>query len=509
MLCRVGPASEPFSSALSAFYNIAMSYHGLAEFLERLAEAGELVRVEAAVDPTLEIAEITGRVASSGGPALLFSVVEGRRFPVLTNLLGTESRICRALEVESLREVAERIAGLVHPSDPEGWFEKILSGPARAALRRLVARPVRTGACQQVVRLGGDIDLDDLPVLRAWPGEPGPTITAGMLVAADAASGRAHVGRYDLRPLDRDRMAACWHPHEEPARLLAGYAERRSKMPVAVVLGGDPAELLAAMAPLPPGADVAAVAGLLRNKPVDVVKCRAVELEVPADAEFVVEGTIDPAEPPVEFGWLAGPGGHYCAGPPSPVIRVTAMTHRTNPIYPALVRGRHAHEEIAIGRALHRVFRPLVELAIPELADYDLPAFGAARHWGFVAIRKDHAGQARRVAQAVWGLRPLMFTKFLVIVDEEVDVRDAEQVWSAVAAHADPRSDVFFGEGPADPWDPATAPGTLGCRMAIDATAKLPGERAAERLGPAAASEEVRRRVSERWPQYGLGAEGP
>jgi len=425
---------------------------------------------------------------------------------VVTNLLGAESRICRALEVESLREVAERIAGLVQPSDPEGWFERILSGPARAALRKLVARPVKTGACQQVVRLGGDIDLGDLPVLRAWPGEPGATITAGLLVAADAASGRQHVGRYELRVLERDRMAVCWHPHEEPARLLAGYAERRSKMPVAVVLGGDPAELLAAMAPLPPGADVAAVAGLLRNKPVDVVKCRSVELEVPADAEFVLEGEIDPAEPPVEFGWLAGPGGHYCAGPPSPVVRVTAMTHRTNPVYPALVRGRHAHEEIAITRALHRVFRPLVELAIPELADYELPAFGAARHWGFVAIRKDHAGQARRVALAVWGLRSLMFTKFLVIVDDQIDVRDAEQVWSAVAVHADPRRDVFLWEGPPDPWDPAAAGGSLGCRVAIDATAKLPGERAAERLGAAGTSEEVRRRVSERWAQYGLGS---
>jgi 4-hydroxy-3-polyprenylbenzoate decarboxylase len=398
------------------------------------------------------------------------------------------------LEVPSLHEVAQRVADLVQPSEPEGWFEKVKSSAGQTALRRLPPKHVKTGACQQVVRLGSDVDLGEIPVFRADPHESGPTITAGQLVLADAETGHQHVGRYDLRVLDRSRLAACWYPHEEPALLWAGYRERNARMPVAVVLGGDPAGLLAAMAPLPPEADALALAGLLRQRPIELVPCRTIDLEVPTDAEIVLEGYIDPQEPPADVGLVLGPNGFLRPGPPAPLVHVTAWTHRSNPVYPAMVRGRPPQEETVIERALQRIMLPLVR---------------AARHWAFVSICKHYAGQARRVASALWGLRQWMFAKFLVIVDEEVPVADAAAVWSAVAANADPGRDVFSQQGPPDPWDPAGPPGQLGHRLGIDATRKLPGEAAAEPSRPARMSGEVRRLVTQRWSEYELGGPSP
>ena len=292
-----------------------------------------------------------------------------------------------------------------------------------------------------------------------------------------------------------------------PARLLGEYRRRGEWMPLAVVLGGDPAGLLAAVAPLPPEADARALAGLFRGKPLELVACRSVDLEVPAEAEIVIEGSIDPLEPPSDAGPLCTPVGYYGRRRPAPLMHVSALTHRANPIYPAMVSGSPPHEACVIARVLKRIFLPLVKLAIPELVDYDLPEFGAARHWLLVSIRKTYAGQARRVAQAVWGLSALMFSKLLVIVDEELDVHDHRQIWSAVATRADPGRDVFFQQGPPDPWDPAAPAVGLASRMAIDATVKLPEESHADMPQTAAMSDEVRRLVSGRWNQYGLGPE--
>ena len=496
---------SPFPLSPSAFYNTPMSYRCLADFLEELGQAGELARVEAEVDPVLEAAEITDRVAKANGPALLFGAAEGHDFPLLTNLLGTEGRICRALGVKSLVETRERIAGLLDPAEPEGWFEKLKTAPTPASLAKLPPRPVKTGPCQQVVKLGGDVDLGELPAIQSRPGETGRAITAGVTVFADVDSPRRSVGRYDLGLLAPDRLAACWGPQDEPARLLAGYRRRSERMPVAVVLGGDPLGMLAAMAPVPPDIEAFALAGLLRQRPLDVVACRTVKLSVPAEAEIVIEGHVDPAEPPIEAGPPVTPIGCYSFPRPLPVIHVTAITHRANPIYPAMVPG--AREACVVSRALGQIFLPLVRLAIRELVDYDFPAFGAGRHWGFVSIRKTYAGQARRVAHAAWGLPQWMFAKLLVVVDEDVDVHDYDQVWSAVAVNVDPGRDVIFQQGPPDPLDPATPPGQLGHKMAMDATAKLPQERSGDLPHPAVMSEETRRLVSERWSQYGLGVE--
>jgi 4-hydroxy-3-polyprenylbenzoate decarboxylase len=465
-----------------------MPYRCLADFLEELSHAGELTRMEAEADPASEIGEIVAQTAHSGGPALLFSSVENHDLPVVANLLAGEGRICRALGVGSLAEVAERIGRLLDISAPESWFERLKSGAQPAAIGSVMPREVKSAACQQIVRLGSDINLDELPLLRCGAGIPaanssregGTTIpraiNAAVVFSADPDSHRPVAARFDLQQIDATRLAVCWASYDEHARLLGEYRARDQKMPLAVVIGGDPAFLLAASAPLSPSGDVCAVAGLLRQKPLDVVACRGVDLIVPAEAEIVLEGYVDPSEPPVAAGPLCGPTGH--ATPPfvAPVMHVTALTQRANPIYAAMVPGRPPHEAITVTRAMQRIFLPLTRLAMPEMVDYDMPAFAAARHWAAVSIRKTYAGQARRAAHAAWGLRPMMFAKMLVVVDDDVDVHDQQSVSAAMASNMNPARDVLIDQGPPDPFDPAATLGTLGQRMAIDATRKLPGE---------------------------------
>jgi 4-hydroxy-3-polyprenylbenzoate decarboxylase len=453
-----------------------MSYTCLADFLEELARSGELVRVEATVDLATEAAEIARQHARKNGGAVLFSSPAGRDIPLLVDLLTTEERICRALGVVSLDEVAARVESLLDAPEAEGWFEKLKTAPTRTLLGKMAPRTSKSGPCQRVVLLGEDIDLARLPVPRARLEENYDTITAGQLHLADARTGRRYVGRHDLSVLDANRLAVHWAAHDPAARLFEEYAARGEPMPVAIVLGGDPAGLLAAMAPLPCSVDACAVAGLLRDRPIELVTGRTVTIPVPTEAEIVIEGTIDPREPTVACGPICTPLGQYTPAAPCPVIRVTALTHRANAVFPALLHGPPPNEHVAITRAMQRVFLPMTRLAIPELVDQNLPAFGGGRQVAWLSIRKTHAGQARRVAQAFWGLTSMMFAKLLVIVDEDVDVHDGSQVGAAVASNMDPGRDVFFEQGPPDPWDAATPPGTLGQKMAIDATKKLLGE---------------------------------
>ena len=485
-----------------------MPYRCLADFLEELGHAGELTRVEDEVDPALEAAEIVARSAKLGGPALLFGAVKGHDLPVLCNLLATEGRICRALGVASLDEVADRIARLLDAASPEGWFERLKAGAQPIALNGIMPHKVKSAAAQQIVRLGSDIDLGELPLLQVAPGEAdiksggadipvclavpdfrgrqeclphhdekcARAITGVPVFSAEPDSHRPVAGRFDLQRIDRTRLAVCWAAHDEHARLMSEYRARSQKMPLAVVIGGDPAFLLAASAPLPPGGDVCAVAGLLREKSLDVTACRSVDLDVPAEAEIILEGFIDPAQPSVEAGPLCGPMGHPTLPRSAPAMQVTAVTHRANPIYAVMVPGRPPHEACTVARAMHRVFMPLARLAMPELVDYDLPEFAAARHWAAVSIRKTYPGQGRRAAHAAWGLPPMMFAKVLVVVDDDVDVHDHEEVLAAVTSNMRPDRDVLIERGPADPFDPAASPDALGQKMALDATRKLASE---------------------------------
>ncbi len=500
-----------------------MPFSSLSNFLEDLQRSGDLVRVEAEVNPCLEAAEIARRECARGGPSLLMGHLEGYDLPVVVNLLCTEARICRALGVGGLDEIVERIESLVDPAEPEGWFERLKTAPTRSLLGKLPPRPVKTGAVQQVVRLGGDVDLGRLPFLQSWPLEPGRAITAGMFCTREADGGRELVAAYPLEILDRDRMAVRWDAHDQAARILEQCRRRGRSMSVAVVLGGDPACLLAARAPLSAAADVWAFAGLLREKPLEVVACRSVDLQVPADAEIVIEGTINPDEEPVESGPWCMADGHYRPVCSARVVHVTAITQRANAICPAIVHcpmyspvesDAVANEAVTIARAMAKVQLPLLRLTAGEIVDFDLPVAGGGRHIAVVSIRKSYAGQARRVAHAIWGLPALMFSKLLIVVDEDVDIRNWNEVWASVSANVEPGRDVFFSKGPPNPNDPAVfgdcsagmtgSNATISNTMGIDATSKLPKE-SARQSELVEMGEDVRQAVIRRWGEFGLG----
>jgi 4-hydroxy-3-polyprenylbenzoate decarboxylase len=479
-----------------------MAHRALVDFLEDLEPAGELARVGVEVDSELEIAEITGRIAEAGGPAILFQNVKGVRGAVVSNLLGTERRICRALGIQSLVEITERIRDNLAGGSNGGWLDRIKLARGSAS-DRWQPRQVKTGACQQVVRFGIDVDLASLPALRSWPGEPARILHSAMLLAVDPNDGERHVDRCDLQVLDKNQIAVLAALRQPIARLLPIYRERGERMPVAVVLGGDPAYRLIAESSLAASLSGLPLGGLLRGQPIELVKCRTADFGVPTDADIVLEAQIDPAAEWVEAGPVAAASGFYTVPQSAPVMHVAAITEKTNPICPVTITGELAGEASALTHASERIFLPLVQAVVPELVDYALPLWGGNERFIFLAIRKTYPHQARRVAAAVWGWEPLMTAKVIVIVDADVDVSDARQVWSRVGDHVHPGRDVLFHSGPGDPSDHA-APAGAGHAMAIDATAKLPEEH--PRPWPAAVEmpDSTRDLVRSRWRQYGL-----
>ncbi|MCE5302586.1 MAG: UbiD family decarboxylase [Planctomycetaceae bacterium] len=446
-----------------------MAYRCLTDFLEDLAHADQLRRVADPVEPTLQLAAEATQSAWAGGPALLFGDVRGHDMPVLCNLLATESRLLRALGVESLDALAQRIAQFADRPTSQGWLERLAGGAGM--LDDFAPRKVKSAAVQQIVRLGGDVELGELPLLQSLPEETGRAI-AGAVVAVEPDSRRPSIGRFELEGIDRARLAVGWAPFDDHARLLDDYRQRGQPMPLAVVLGGDPAMLAAQFAPLPSGGDLWSAAGLLREKPLDVVACRGLELDVAAEAEMILEGFVDPQEPLTTMGPRCSPMGLPTRPRPAPVMHVTAVTHRANPVCVATIAGRPPHEAVVLRRAMQRAFLPLARWAMPELIDYDLPEAAAARFSAVVSIRKTHAGQGRRAASMAWGLPALRFAKTLVVVDADVDVRDAAQVTAAVASHVRPDRDLLIDVGPADPCDPTAPPDGVAAKMAMDATRK-------------------------------------
>lgn len=458
-------------------YNVAMSYRSLAEFLEELDHAGELTRVGEETAPDENMAAAVADGVRANGPALLFGNVLGRDLPILANSLATERRICRALGVDSLAEAEGQIARLLNSSDPTGWLDRLKGGSRSMSLGAIAPREVKSAACQQIVRLASDVHLDELPFQISSNQNAGDGVRvlhSAVVLSAEADSHCPVAGRFDLQQMDATRLAICWSPSDVHARLLLDYRERGRKMPAAVVIGGDPCYLLAAASPIPPDADLAAVAGLLRGKPLDVAAGRNGEIFVPAEAEIVLEGTIDPMSPPVEAAGFYSPLGNRVPSRQAAVFEVSALTHRANPIFAASILSQSGppHELCTTSRAMHRIFRPLIQAAMPDLVDFDLPEFAAGRHWAVLAIRKTHAGQTHRAAHAAWGLSAMQFAKMLVVVDSDVEICDPESVLAAISKNVDPARDVFYEDGPADPLDPATPSDGLARRMAMDATRK-------------------------------------
>jgi 4-hydroxy-3-polyprenylbenzoate decarboxylase len=478
-----------------------MPYKSLGDFLEELAHAGELVRVGAEVDAELEIAEITRRVGA--GPALLFDRVRGQSIAVVTNLLGSEARAARALDVASLDEIAARIESLVAEHTPQNWFERLKMAGESGGAQKFQARPIKAGVCQQVVHLGRDVNLASFPLVKSWPGESGPAITSGMLVTEDPQTRTRGASPLALVSLDAERLAVADDGHSTFSRHWADHLAAGLRMPAAVVLGGDPASSVAASLELPPAIDAYQAAGLLRAKPLDVVKCRTHALEVPAEAELVFEGYLDGETASAAIQTAEAGGCYYRVPRPAPVFHVTAITHRSRPIFPALVDGGLTGEAGVLAKARERMLLPAVRSAAPDVVDLHLPTLGGRHRYAFVSMRKHYPFHARQVAAALWGTEALRFTKFLVLVNQDVNVHDVTRVLAQVGANAAPERDVFAFAGPAHGSDHAAGSALAG-RLAIDATDKLAGEQSGawpERLD---AGEEIRRLVTARWAEYQL-----
>src|SRR3954453_19442866 len=477
----------------------------LRAWIALLEREGELVRVAAEVDPHLEVTEIVDRTVKAGGPALLFENPKGAQNALLINQFGTERRMCMAFGVALLDEIADRLGEILEMQPPEGLAAKVRGLKTLKSIADARPRVVKRGACQEVVLTGDDVDLARLPVQTAWPGGAGPFITLPAVITRDPRNGRRNVGMYRMQVLGPRSTAMHWQIHKDGR---ADYLFTEGRMDVAVALGLDPVTAYSASAPLPKHIDELMFAGFLRGEAVEVVKGVTVDLEVPANAEIVLEGYVERGEL-VDEGPFGDHTGYYTPVEPFPLFHVTALTMRRGAIYPSIVVGKPPQEDAWLGKATERIFLPAVRLTVPEIVDYDLPVAGVFHNCCIVSIRKAFPGQALKVMHALWGLGMLSLTKAVVVVDEHVDVHDYEQVFFYVGANVDPKRDVVITEGPADHLDHATVHQFLGGKLGIDATAKLPEEGAREWPAEIEMSSAIVDQVARRWAEYGLGTDLP
>ena len=472
----------------------------LREWIALLEREGELVRVTAEVDPHLEVTEIVDRTVRAGGPALLFEHPKGSSHPLLINQFGTERRMCLAFGVDRLDDVAAKLADVLEMQPPEGLAAKVRGLKTLKSIADSRPKVVRRGASQEIVLQGDDIDLGRLPVQWAWPGDAGPFITLPAVITRDPRTGGRNVGMYRMQVLGPRSTAMHWQIHKDGR---ADYLFTEGRMEVAVALGLDPITAYSASAPLPKHIDELMVAGFLRGEPVELVQGVTVDLQVPADAEIVLEGYIDKGELTDE-GPFGDHTGFYTPAEQFPIFHVTALTMRRDAIYPSIVVGKPPQEDAWLGKATERIFLPAVKMTVPEIVDYDLPVAGAFHNLAIVSIKKAFPGHARKVMHAIWGLGMLSLTKGIVIVDEHVDVHDYAQVLFYVGANVDPKRDVVITEGPLDHLDHAPTLQFLGGKIGIDATAKGPREGTREWPPEIEMSAEVRDLVDRRWSEYGI-----
>lgn len=456
----------------------------LSDFIAAVDRAGELRRVTHPVRAHLELCEIADRVSKrpGGGEALLFEHVllrDGTRsaMPVAINLFGSMRRMALALGVEALDEHGRRIAELLDLKVPEGLLGKLSMLPRLLEVAKFPPR-LRSGSapCQQVVWRGDEVDLDRLPVITCWPGDGGPYLTLTMVVSKDPARGVRNVGMYRVQQLGKRAVAMHWQRHKTGAEHWRQMAERGETMPVCIVIGADPASVYSASAPLPPGIDEFIFAGFLRREPVRLVKALTCDLEVPWDAELVIEGYIDPSEPLVVEGPFGDHTGFYSEADLYPRVHVAAVTMRRDAVYATTIVGRPPMEDYYLGHATERIFLPLLKLTVPEVVDYHMPAEGGFHNLVFVSIDKKYPGQAYKVMNALWGQGLMSLAKVLVVLDKEVDVQNVQEAWWAALNNIDPERDARFTMGPVDVLDHASRAFTYGSKMGIDATRKLPEE---------------------------------
>ena len=483
-----------------------MAYKDLREFLKRLEQEGELKRIPAEVDWKLEVTEITDRVTKRGGPALLFENIKGYKTPLAINLFGSHRRMCLALEVNDYQEVADRIQGFLDFKTPEGLLDKLKLLPKLGELGAFFPKTVRSGPCQEVVKRD-HFSLLDFPILQCWPQDGGRYITFPLVFTRNPETGKRNVGVYRMQVFDERTTGMHWQTQKHGAEHFRRARSKfgAGKMEVAVAIGADPATVFSGVIPAPPDLDELMLAGFLRREAVELVKCQTVDLEVPANAEIVLEGTVDLNEFRRE-GPFGDHTGYYSLADDYPVFHVTCLTHRKDPVYLTTIVGPPPEEDYFMGHAIERILLPILKLQFPEIVDMHMPAEGIFHNLMLVSIRKSYPGHARKIMSGIWGLGQAMFTKVVVVVDEDVNVRDYREVtWKALCA-LDPERDIEFHLGPVDTLDHAARLPDFGSHMGVDATRKGPAEGYARGAWPDEIEmrEETKRRIDALWKQLGL-----
>jgi len=474
----------------------------LRDFIRSLDERGLLRVIDTTVDPVLEMTEIADRMVKTGGPALLFRQPKGSDFPVLINQFGSDERMCLALRCADYDELSARIEELIQLEAPDTLWGKLKTLGRLRDLAGLQPKVGKSGPCQDVVLTGDDVDLGALPILQCWPLDAGRYITLPLVFSSHPVTGRRNVGMYRLQVFDRTTTGMHWHMHKDAAE---HYRSSGGRMELAVAIGTDPALTYAATAPLPPAIDEMTFAGFLRGDAVELVQCRTVDAQVPAHAEFVLEGYVDPEETRVE-GPFGDHTGYYSLADCYPVFHITALTHRRDAIYSTTIVGQAPMEDAYLGKATERLFLPLLRLTLPELVDMDLPKEGGFHNCALVSLDKRYPMHSRKVMHALWGAGQMQFCKCIVVLDADVDVHDYAQVAWRVFNNVDWRRDVMIVEGPLDVLDHSAPQALWGAKIGIDATRKGPLDgHSREWPSDVEMSPDVKARVDALWPSLGLG----
>ena len=488
-----------------------MAYKDLREFVAALEQAGELVRVQAPVSRDLEIAAITDQVSKSktGNKALLFENVEGSRVPLLINALGSEKRMCLAFQCGSLDEMGEKIDALIAALErkPEGLVDKFKMLFKLKDLSDYFPRAVKTGPCKDVIRKD-KLDVNQFPVLQCWPGDAGRYITLPMVFSRHPVTGKRNCGMYRMQVFNGTEIAMHWQLHKHGAHhAMLAQGKGDTKIPVAVAIGCDPATVFSAMAPLPDDVDEMLLAGFIRGEAVDMVPCETVPLEVPAQAEIVLEGYVDLVDLRQE-GPFGDHTGFYSLDEKYPTFKLTCITHRADPIYQTTIVGKPPQEDCYMGLAVGRMFLPIMKKQFPELVDMHMPFEGIFHNLMILSIKKRYPGHARKMMQAIWGLGQAMFTKCIVVVDEHINVRDLAQVTWYALNNIDPERDIQFTQGPVDVLDHSSRSLGFGSKMGVDGTRKVAAEgfsrRWPDEINMDAATLQ---KVQARWREYGITPE--
>ena len=487
-----------------------MSFKDLREFIDLLEQAGELKRIKTEVDPFLEITEISDRTLRAGGPALLFENPKGSSVPLLANLFGNTRRVAMAMgqeDLEGLRDVGRLLAFLKEPSPPKGWRDLWQSLPSYKNVLNMPPAVRKSAPCQEVVVDEDDVDLGFLPVQTCWPGDVGPLVTWPLVITRGPEKERQNLGIYRMQVIGRNKLIMRWLSHRGGALDFREWQQKHpgQGVPVSIAIGADPATILATVTPVPDTLSEYAFAGLLRNSKTEVVKSLTNDLQIPASAEIVLEGVIEPDEMADE-GPYGDHTGYYNEVERFPVFTVKKMTHRKDPIYHSTYTGRPPDEPAMLGVALNEVFVPLLQKQFPEITDFYLPPEGCSYRMAIVSMKKQYPGHAKRVMMGVWSfLRQFMYTKFVVVVDDDVNVRQWEDVIWAITTRMDPvRDTVMIENTPIDYLDFASPVAGLGSKMGMDATNKMEGETNREWGSTITMTDAVKDRIDAMWKDLGI-----